>query len=304
MKKKISNTNLLAKGLKLSLINLWRNKFLSLATIFVMGIIIFIFNVILGINSIATESLENLSKKIDIVVYVKETANFSDTQSFMEEIASYPEVTNVEFTSKDDAINQLKITHPDITLAFEKYELENPLPSSVNITTQNPEDHEVIATRIKESQLRGLISSITTNEDSSTGNSILTSVSKKLVKLSTFTKQIIFWLVLTFVVGGILITLNALQITIFSRRKEIGVMKLVGAPFWFIRLPFIIEAVIYGILSVILSFIMLYALSRNIPVQIDTAWVSIFLIELGAAVAISVFSSMVAVHEYLLKKTL
>lgn len=304
MKKKISNSHLLRKGIHLSFINLWRNKFLSLATIFVMGIIILIFNVILGINSIATESLENLSKKIDIVVYIKETSDFSDTQSFIEEISAYPEVTNVEYTSKDDAISQLKITHPDITLAFEKYELENPLPSSINITTKNPEDHEAIATQIKQSRSRGLISSITTNEDSSTGNSILTSVSKNLIQLSTFTKQIIFWLILTFIVGGILITVNALQITIFSRRKEIGVMKLVGASYWFIRLPFIVEAVIYGLLSVILSFIMLYALSQNLPVPINANWVSIFFIELGAATALSVFSSMVAVHEYLLKKTL
>ncbi len=304
MKKKISNSQLLRKGLHLSFINLWRNKFLSLATIFVMGIIILIFNVILGINSIATESLENLSKKIDIVVYVKETSNFSDTQNFMEEIEAYQEVTNVKYTSKDDAINQLRVTHPDITLAFEKYELPNPLPSSINITTKSPEDHETIAIQIKQSRSRGLISSITTNEDSSTGNSILTSVSKNLIQLSTFTKQIIFWLILTFIVGGILITVNALQITIFSRRKEIGVMKLVGASYWFIRLPFIIEAVVYGLLSIILSFTMLYALSRNIPIPIDTNWASIFLIELGATIALSVFSSMVAVHEYLLKKTL
>ena len=117
---------------------------------------------------------------------------------------------------------------------------------------------------------------------------------------------------MTFVLGGVLIILNALQLTIFTRKKEISVMKLVGASRWFIRSPFIIESIIYGILSVAISFLMLYLLAQNISIQETSLWnyytgidfSLIFLIELGATILLSIFSSIVAIHEYLRKDLL
>ena len=78
MKNKSSTSNLIGKGIHLSLQNIWRNKFLSLATIFVIGTIIFIFNVILAVNFIAKEAISDLSEKIDVVVYLKESTSFRE----------------------------------------------------------------------------------------------------------------------------------------------------------------------------------------------------------------------------------
>ena len=85
MNKKPSFLSLAKKGLTLSLSNIWRNKFLSLATIFVIGTMIFIFNIILAVNFIAQDALNDLGKKIDIVVYLKESTNYSDTQNLINE---------------------------------------------------------------------------------------------------------------------------------------------------------------------------------------------------------------------------
>ena len=108
---------------------------------------------------------------------------------------------------------------------------------------------------------------------------------------------------MTFVIGGALIILNALQITIFMRRQEISVMKLVGASHWFVRLPFIIEAIIYGFLAITLSFIMLFILSKNLQIELPNMF-GYLMVELLITILLSVGSSIIAVHEHLITKDL
>lgn len=311
MEKQSSRLNLIKKAFQLSLLNIWRNKFLSVATIFVIGIIIFIFNIILAINFISRDALSDLSKKIDVVVYLKESTTFQDANAIIKDISALPGVDSAIYFSKDDALQQIKTTHPDLSIAFEKYGLGNPLPASINITTSDPSFHDAIGKFLQQDKYQVYLSNVVTSGESA-NDTIMNSVSKNLSKVTDFAHQIIFWLVVTFVVGGALITLNALQITIFNRKQEITVMKLVGAPRWFIRLPFIMESVIYGVCAVILSFVMLMILSQKIQIQ-DTSLIGyysnikfliIFLVELGITVILSVASSMVAVHEYMHQKSL
>ncbi|MFH1284440.1 MAG: permease-like cell division protein FtsX [Candidatus Peregrinibacteria bacterium] len=311
MKKSSSKLNLLKQGFKFSLSNIWRNRFLSLATIFVIGTIIFIFNVILAVNFISKGALEDLSQKIDITVYLKESTTFKDAQNIAKDIENLEGTQGVHYTSKDEALEDFKKTHPDIVIAFEKYNLANPLPASLQITTSHPQYHKSIEEFLSQDKYKAYLSNITSGDNSNnSNNAIITSVSKNLLEVTSFAQQLIFWLILTFIIGGALIILNALQITIFNRKREITVMKLVGASHWFIRLPFIIEGIIYGILSVIVSFIMVLILSKNIQLTGTSLWsyytdiefYKVFLIELAITVTLSIASVMVAVHEYLQKK--
>ena len=303
MKNNPSKFNLLEKGIKFSLNNIWRNKVLSIATIFVMGIIIFIFNIILAINFIAQDSLETLSQKIDIIVYLKESTTFSDAEKISNEILELEGIENVQYTSKQDALEQIKETHPDLSVAFEKYQLGNPLPSSLSITTIHPQYHTSIADFLSQDKYQTYLSNIVTNDDSK-NNGIISSVSKNLLQVTNFTHKVIFWLIITFIVGGTLIILNAIQLAIFTRKKEISIMKLVGASHWFIRLPFLIESIIYGILAVIVGFSMLIILSQKIqiPITPDIKFTTIFLIELAGTIVLSALSSFIAVHEHLRKQ--
>lgn len=296
----------LTKSFSLAFNNLWRNKLLSIATIFVIASIIFIFNIILAINFIAENALSDLNQKVDITVYIKESTSTTKAQEIAEEIAALPGVTEVEFTSKDTALEQLKSSHPDLSIAFEKYNLDNPLPASLSITTEKAEQHSYIASYLNDEKFSSYLSNIISNDDSST-STIFQEVSNNLIQLTQFTKQIIFWLFFTFILGGTLIILNALQITIFNRKKEISVMKLVGASHGFIRAPFVIEAILYAILATILSFIFLFALSKQVDLNTTSLWgyyseldyTRIILIEMAVAITLSVFSSIIAVSEYI-----
>ncbi len=298
MQNQTSFISLFEKSFKLSLNNIWRNKVLSLATIFVTGTILFIFNIILAINFITQNAITDLGKKVDITVYLKETTTEEQAQIIRKDLLINKEITSVKYTSKAEALEQIKITHPDLSLSFEKYNLGNPLPASLNITTTNPKHHKAVADFLAKDKYQIYLSDIISNN--SGNNSIITSVSKNLIKLSDFTNQVIFWLIITFVIGGTLVILNALQMTIFTRKHEISVMKLVGASHWFIRSPFIIEGIIYGVLAVTLSFIMLFQ-TAFWSYDSGINFFMIFLIELAGTILLSVVSSSIAIHEYLKK---
>lgn len=301
---------LLGKSFKLAISNIWRNKILSLATVFVTGTILFIFNIILAVNFIAKDALSDLNQKVDITVYLKQDVSYENSLELINEIKSLNQVMNVGYVSQDDALKQIKGTHPDIANAFEKYNLENPLPASINITTTDPKYHQGLIKFLSQDKYKTYFTNIINQGD---GNSeVVNSVSKNLVELNKFTHQVIFWLVVIFVSGGSLIILNALQINIFTRRRELNVMKLVGASNWFIRAPFIIESIIYAAAAVLLSVIMLVLLSKNISIDSKDLWnyygaidfYLIFLGELGITVFLSVVSSYVAVHEHMQKDIL
>ncbi len=311
MEEKASKLTLFKRALSISLINIWRNKILSIATIFVIGTILFIFNIILAINFITNQALEDLNQKIDITVYLKETTDYNKAMEISEELESLEGIIEVEYSSKEDALIEIKETHPNISIAFEKYKLGNPLPASLNIITNNPKYHPLVDEYLKQDKFKAYLSTIITEENNGSSG-ILTSVSNNLVKLNKFTNQIIFWLIMTFVVGGTLIILNALQMTIFTRKKEISIMKLVGAPYSFIRMPFIIESIIYGLLAVAVSFIMLTVLAKNLAIEgssfsnyySNINYLSIFIVESILTIILSVLSSVIAIHDYLQKDLL
>lgn len=302
MKTSTSNLLLFKRALSLSLHNIWRNKILSLATIFVIGTILFIFNVILTVNLIAKESLADLNKKVDIVVYLKESTTNEQSQTLIKEFKAIEGVENATLTTKEDALNQLKTTHPDISLAFEKYKLGNPLPASINIVTTEPKYHQPIRDFLSQEKYQIYLSNVV-SDNQNKNDSILQSVSNNLIKVTNFANQLIFWIILTFIIGGTLIILNAIHITIFNRKKEITVMKLVGAPFWFIKIPFIIESVLYGGIAVLLSFIMLLIFITQIEIE-NSKLLLFFSVELLITIVLSALSSVTAVHEYLQKDLL
>lgn len=303
MKKNTNSFNLIEKGFIMSLQNIWRNKLLSLATVLVIAIIIFIFNVILSINFIANNSIKEVNQKIDLIVYLKESTSFDDAKSIITKILELDGVINVEYTSKDEALQKIQLSNPDYIETFQKYELGNPLPASIDITTEHPKYHKAISEFLSQERYQKFLSEINVNQGDN--NSILSNVTQNLVNLSSFSYQIIIGLIITFVIGGALIILNALQITIFSRRKEIEIMELVGASRWFIKLPFLIESIIFGLLAIILSYISFLTISESGNFTIfqiqDINLTQIVLMEILITVTICIISSNLAVQEHLQK---
>jgi len=275
-----------------------------------MGIIIFIFNIILAINFITETSIQSLSEKVDLTLYLKDNVTNTQVEKIIGETKLLNGVVNVEYTSKEEALRKIKASYPNIYESFEKYDLKNPLPASISIRTKSPDYHQSIEDFFKGSNLSTHITNISNNEQNSDQEkSIISSVAKNLKKITDISHQIIFWLIIIFITGGTLIMFNTIQMTIHDRRKEINIMRLVGAKISFIHLPFIIEAIIYAIAAVLFNIILLSILSNQISIDGISLQAfsknlnlsSLLIFELIITIILAICSSTLAVHNYLKK---
>lgn len=294
------------RALKLGFANFWRNKFLSVATILVIAVIIFIFNIILAIQFVGNQALQALSERVDIVVYLRDDISFYDANRLKDELSAIGGVKTVKYTSKEEALQIVAKTHPQTAEFLQKFNLRNPLPPSISVITESPEDHAAVQQFLEQPEYKNMMASYVT--EGATGESmVLSAVAKNLNSISHFVRQIVFWMVLVFVLGGTLVIINAIQLTIYTRRNEIYIMRLVGATPNFIRLPYIIEGILYGIFSVLLSFLILFVLVNNIRLEDTNLWTyysnlqfsRVFTAEVLITMVLAVISSFSAVQQYL-----
>lgn len=297
-------------ALRASFANMWRNKFLTIATILVMAILIFIFNIILAVNFVAKSALDELTHKVDVVVYLKDDVEYYQVQQMIKELRELKGITNVGYTSKADALEIVAKTHPKTAEFLERYGVDNPLPPSINITTERPELHVMVQQFLNQEKYRKLLANVISEGGQQAAAT--QAVSRNLINLSQATNQIIFWVFAIFIIGAILIISNAIQLTIYNRQREIFIMRLVGATHNFIRLPFLIEGLFYGLISMLVASILLYILATQIQIaQVsipeylsNIPILKIFFIELGLATAAGILCSYIAVYRYLRTKQL
>ena len=287
-------------SLTLAFQNLWRNKLLTAATVLIMGLILFIFNVMFSVNWVARSAIAELESKVDLTLYLKDDADPLLVNQLTQDLKTFPETVEVRFTSKDDALTQLLAQYPDDLNPFQNSTLENPLPSSLQIITQKPSDHDVILAYLDQSPHKNLL----INTQSSKENR---DIVERLLLITSFTEKILFGIVATFILGSVLIIANAIHMTIFTRRHEIQVMQVVGATQRFIRAPFIVEGAFYGVSSVALGLILLVvflvSLQLNkIPfLNLDLPYTGLIALELLFSMGVGMVSSVLAVHTYLKK---
>jgi cell division transport system permease protein len=296
------------RAFRLSFSNMWRNKYLTTATILVMGILIFIFNIILSVNYVTQEALDDLTRKVDIVTYLKDDTEYYQVQQMIKELKALDGIVEASYTSKSDALEIVSASRPKAAEFLSKYGIDNPLPASLNITTERPELHIMVQQFLNQEKYRHLISNpINESQDQ---NAATQSATDNLIKLSQSINQIIFWIFIIFIFGAILIISNAILLTIYNRQREIYIMRLVGATHNFIRLPFILEGLFYGFFAMIIAGILLWLMGSQINIsEVSIAsyltaipMIEIFFIELLASMILGVLCSFLAVYVYLKSK--
>lgn len=306
--KKDTAKHSIVRAFSLSFSNMWRNKYLTTATIVVMGILIFIFNIILSVNFVTQEALNDLTRKVDIVAYLKDDTEYFQVQQMMKEMRKLDGIVDITYTSKTDALEIVSKTRPKTAEFLSKYGVDNPLPASINVTTERPELHIMVQQFLNQEKYRHLLANTVTN--ASTQSNATQAATENLIELSGATNQIIFWIFVIFIGGSVLIISNSILLTIYNRQREIHIMRLVGATHNFIRLPFIIEGLFYGLFSMLIAAALLFIMSSQINIaQISIASylqsvpvVNIFFIELFASMGLGVLCSLLAVYIYLRSK--
>jgi cell division transport system permease protein len=297
--------------LRTSLANFWRNGFVSLSSLVVMFITLFMISSLIFTSAILKFSLEEIKDKVDINVYFTSRAGEADIFSLKKSIESIGEVSSVTYISKEQALINFKERHKDDSLTLEALEElgENPLTASLSIKAKEPSQYEGIAKFLN-------------NEDALAGgsNSIIEKVNyyqnkvviERLTKITEAANTVGFWVAILFIIISVIITFNTIRLAIFISKDEISVMRLVGASSRYVKGPFVVSGILYGIVSAILVIVIFFGLtywmgnlSKNFFVGLDLFdfylknFGQIFLIIFGSGIALGAVSSYLAVKKYL-----
>jgi cell division transport system permease protein len=289
----------------------WRNGFISLSSILVMIVTLFVIGSVIFSSVVLKTTLDQLRDKVDINVYFITSAKEDDILAMKKSLEQLPEVLPpVEYVSREDELANFKKRHENDQFTLQALEElgENPLGATLNIKAKDPSNYESIARYIDSKTSEAVSNSIIDKVNYYQNKEAI----DRLTKIINSANSLGLILTLFLVAISILITFNTIRLVIYMSRDEIGVMRLVGASDRYIRGPFFVAGAIYGFLSAIITLLIFYPVTLwlggatanffvglNIFNYYTENFGEIFLIIVGSGVLIGSVSSYLAVRKYL-----
>lgn len=296
----------LVRIIKYGIQGFWRNGWLSTATIFIMILALIVFEGLIIFNILTKTALQSVQDKIDISVYFKLETSEDEILKTKKSLDSLVEVKSVEYVSRDKAMEIFQERHQDdplISQALEELN-SNPLMASLNIKAYDPQKYAAIADYFNNDSLKNLISKVTYAD-----NAVIINRLARIIDTSE-KGGLILTLFMAFT--AVLVTFNTIRLAIYSNREEIGIMRLVGASNAFVRGPYVVEGIIYGLIAGFLSIAIILPI-----IYFTSPYFNIFIPEINLwkyftsnlakflsyqilfGIALGIVSSFVAVRKYL-----
>ena len=291
------------------LIGFIRNGFVSLAAIVIMAITLFVVAGLLVAGDALQSTLQQLTSKVDVNVYFATGASEEQILSVKKSLEALPEVASVTYTSREQALAEFRDRHKNDQLTIQALDQlsDNPLGGSLAIQAKNTSQYENIAKFLEaqqSSQDGSAISKVNFYQNK-TAIDRLTSIIETSRTIGLVTAAFLF-------AASLLITFNTIRLAIYTARDEIGVMNLVGAGRWYVRGPFMIAGVLYGVVAGLVVLVVLYPVaawmgppserffsSFNVFDYFTSQFPLIFLVVMSLGVVLGALSSFLAVRRYL-----
>ncbi len=288
------------------LINFWRNGWVSVATILVMILTLFVVGALFFSNVLFTSALDQIQNKVDISVYFKTAADEDEILAIKGSLEKLGEVKSVEYISREEALRQFQERHKDNALIGQSLQElgQNPLGASLNIKAKDPSQFESITRFLEAGAFESVVDKINYRQ-----NQV---VIERLSSLLSASRALGAGITIVLAGIAILVAFNTIRLAIYTSRDEISIMRLVGADNAFIRGPFLVEGVIHGTLASIVALVILWSLSAwlgpkaerffggpNLYDYYFSNFVFIFLMLLAMGVVLGVISALIATRRYL-----
>jgi cell division transport system permease protein len=293
------------------LIGFIRNGFVSLAAVLIMIITLGMVAALMIGNAALSSTLHDLTEKVDVSVYFKTNASEKSIMGMKRSLEALPEVASVGYVSAEQALSAFRERHRSDQLTLQALDElgENPFGASLEVRAKETSQYETIAKYLDTEQNSGseigsLIDKVNFYQNK-TAIDRLTSVIDASSRLG-------WGIALVLVVASLLISFNTIRLAIYTARDEIGVMNIVGAGHWYVRGPFMIAGVLYGVISGLIVLIALYPLtlwlgpgserflgSFNVFDYYADAFPLLFALIMGSGIALGALSSYLAIRRYL-----
>lgn len=235
-----------------------RNIWMTLASIFTVVLSLFILGffsiVILNLNKMA----DTLESQVQISVYLKDDLSQEEIDETKETLSKIEGLQDIKFITREEAMGNFKERLGDQQFLLDALDDTNPLPDSFSLTVTSPQQVKTIA-------------DTATALDSVESASYSQDIINHLFNLTHLIRLIGVALIILLTGAAIFIISNTIRLTVFARRKEIAIMKYVGATDWFIRWPFLLEGICLGFIGGGLATIFLYIVYNQVTQEIYEA---------------------------------
>ncbi len=291
---------------KMSLLSFWRNRWLSLAATLIMILTLITISFFVSLMLITNTTTQSLRDKVDMSVYFDESTSKDQISAIQNILLTRSDIKSVDYTSKEKALELWrKRNSENDKLRDIISETDNPLPRSLEIKTQDPEDMEKIYNFLNTNDYKPLIKDISYKK-----NKVLID---RLVKITNFIRLGGWAMSMIFVLISILVIYNTIRLTIFARKDEIDIMKLVGASDLYVRGPFVLEGMGYGLLGAMISSLLFaFIFKLTVPAveqylglsNINSSYLGInvtliILLQVLVGLMLGIFCSVLAVKKHL-----
>ena len=283
-----------------SLKSISRNGWMTFASVSAVTVTLILVGVFFVIMMNLNKVAQTIEEDVEIRVHIDVAANKQDVQTLQNQIKQLPEVKSIKFSSKQDELKNLIDSLGSEGKAFKLFEQDNPLNDVFIVKTKNPTDTMKAAKKIEK---MNFVAKVKYGQGQV----------EKLFKFIKASRNVGVVLIIGLLFTAIFLISNTIKITIIARRREIKIMRLVGATNSFIRWPFFLEGLWLGILGSILPIILISIAYSNayayiepklqgnfiqiLPVEPFIYQVSALLIAMGALIGI--WGSVMSVRKFL-----
>lgn len=295
--------------------NFVRNLTLAIAAMAVMVVTLTIILFSVVTNATFNNTIDTITSKIDISVFLKDDVNQDQLNGLMSELRGLPNVRDVEYLSKDQVLEAFAAQNADNPGLIEAAkESGNTLPATIHVQPKDLNKIEDIRAYLTKPDVANLQS----DEPSYSGDR--KEAIDKITHATNILQRVGVAAVALFAFISALIIFNTIQMAIFNRRDELTIMRLLGATTWYIRGPFVVESIVYGILSALISIVIINsafvaassALEASSLGLLDIAYANTFFhekfmlllaLQLGIGIILGAASSIIATRRYLKFRT-
>ncbi len=293
--------------IKFALQDIFRNFSLSFMTVLILLLMLLSINTLVIIQVLTDEATTSVKDKVDVTVYFDHEASEENISEIRGYVESFPEVTNIEYLTRVEVLEQFRSQHKDNAEIIESLDEleENPLGPTMVIKTRQPSDYQKIIDSLNVPEYETLIEAKTFG-DTEIAIERINTITSQVERFSIF-------LTALFTIIAFFIIFNTIRVSIYTQRVEISIKKLVGATNWFVRGPYIIEAFIFSVISTVAAYGLVYLSSGAMDPYIEVVFgradiltnyfvsniIMLVGIQFGAVLILTIFSSLLAMRRHL-----